>query len=185
MKSAKLILFSVVFLTLASYFAYHAYLPIMVAKSITSDSVSVFMPTDLKIKIEKIKKPINKISKDVITEIHHSGITIDDVLKAIDEAKEEQALSLLAELNNTEIESTDQFFNLAKKHFPVNFDVEILRASFNAGVNVNQIRKGIQYADLYKDRDEIDVATAKSIVKRILLQNEKEFTKSVQKKTNR
>ena len=107
--------------------------------------------------------------------MHKSGVTMDQILKAIDDAQEEQAFAFLDELNESQVDSSDQVFSLAKKHFPVDFNVEIFRKPFNENVSIAHIRKGIHYANIYKEKEEFDVSTAKSIVKRILLQKEDEF----------
>ena len=66
---------------------------------------------------------------------------------------------------------------MAKRHFPVEFDVEIFRSVFNERVDMAMIKKGVRYANMYKNKDEFDSETAKSIAKEILLQKEDEFKK--------
>ena len=95
--------------------------------------------------------------------------------EAEDETEEEQAYAFLDELNRSEIESPDQVFNMAKRHFPVEFNVEIFRKPFNDKVTIATIRKGVRYANMYKTKEEFDITTAKSVVKQILLQKEEEF----------
>jgi hypothetical protein len=164
----------VVLLLVAGYIAYQIYFPMMVAKSITNEEVS-FVPDNVKKRLKKIRKPVNEGAEVVVQTMYKSGVTMDQILKAIDNAKEEQALAMLDELNKTEIKNPDQVFSIAKKHFPVDFDVEIFRDAFSKKVSMRQIKKGIRYANIYKDREEFDAETAKSIAKRILLQKEDEF----------
>lgn len=158
----------------AGYMAYQLYFPVMVAKSIVNETTS-FVPENVRTRIQKIRKPVNEGAQSVVETMHKSGVTMDQILKAIDDAEEEQAYALLDELNRTEIENTDQVFNMAKKHFPVDFNVEIFREPFKQKVNLAQVKKAIHYANIYKERDEFDVFTAKTIAKRILLQKEEEF----------
>lgn len=158
------------------YLAYVHFFSLIVAESITGNTSIPYLPKEYKSKIEKIKKPVNDIANEVVHQTWRSEISIKDILKAIDNTKEDQALAFLKEINTTEIKSTDQVFTIAKKHFPVDFDVEIFREPFNAKVNLKQINKGIQYANQYTAGEAmVDVTTAKSIAKKILLQKEKEF----------
>jgi hypothetical protein len=172
----KLRLYSaiIVLIAISGYITYQLYFPAMVAKSIVSESSFVF-PKSLSEKISKIRGPVNVGVSSIVETVHHSGLTIDDILLAIDNATEEQANALLDELNSTEITDADHFFDLVKKHFPVPFDVEVFREPFKQKITIRQIRKGIIYANIYKERDEIDAQTAKSIAKRILLQKEEEL----------
>jgi hypothetical protein len=171
-----LLVVAIVLTGLAAYVVYEVYLPQMIARSITDES-TVLMPDKVEEKIQKIKKPVNRGAEVVVETIYKSGISMDQIFKAIDETEEEQAFAFLAELNNTRIESSDQVFNIAKKHFPVEFNVEVFRKPFNERVNVATIKKGVKYANIYKDREEFDTNTAKSIMKRVLLEKEEEFRK--------
>jgi hypothetical protein len=180
MNKPRLYTALVVLVILAGYLAYRMYFPVMIAKSIVNES-SFLVPNSLSEKIKKIRQPVNEGALAVVETMHESGLTIDDILRAIDAANEEQAMALLQDLNETEIKDTDQFFSLVKKHFPVAFDVEIFREPFKEKVSLPQIKKGIRYANRYKERDELDAETAKSIAKRILLQKEEEFKKIVNK----
>jgi hypothetical protein len=126
---------------------------------------------------------VNEGATAIIAQIHQSDdVTLEDVLRAIDNASEEQALALLDTLNTMKIKSSDEIFTLTKKYFPVDFNVEIFRAPFNEKVSPALIRKCVKMANIYKRRNELDAATAKSIAKRILLQKEEEFNKLLSKR---
>jgi len=163
---------------ISGYLAYQLYFPVMVAKSITNEN-TFLVPDKLEKRIKKIRQPVNEGADAVVETMHRSGVTIDQVLEAIDNAREEQALAMLDELNSREVTDADELFSIAKKHFPVNFDVEVFREPFKERVSPGLIKKGIRYANIYKEREEIDVETAKSIAKRILLQKESEFNRIV------
>ncbi|HYF67526.1 MAG TPA: hypothetical protein VD884_05285 [Ohtaekwangia sp.] len=179
MKKTGIVIVVVLILAVAGYLGYEAFFPKLIAHSITAEESPAWMPNSVDTKIKKIRKPVNEMASAVIKHAHKSNVSIEDVLKAIDEAKEEQAYALLEELNKTEIQSTDQVFNMAKKHFPVDFDVEIFRETFNKKVTLHHIKKGLRYANSYKEREEFDPETAKSVAKQILLQKEAEFNKVV------
>jgi hypothetical protein len=174
MRKLPLVFAGLILTSVAGYVAYEVYLPQMIAESITSEPVA-FVPDNIQDRIQKIRRPVNDGAEVVVETVYKSGVTMDQILKAIDEANEEQAFAFLDELNSADLQNPDQVFNIAKKHFPVEFDVEIFREPFNKRVTIAAIRKGVRYANIYKDREEFDSGTAKSIVKRILLQKEEEF----------
>jgi hypothetical protein len=176
MKRIGFIVFASLLVICAAYMAYQLYFPVMVARSIVNETSS-FVPENVKTRLQKIRKPVNDGAQSMVETMHKSGVTMDQILKAIDDAKEDQAYAFLDELNHTKIENTDQVFSMAKKHFPVEFDVESFREPFKAKVSLAQVKKAIHYANIYKRRDEFDAFTAKTIAKRILLQKEEEFKK--------
>lgn len=177
----KLLIISFVLIALAGvgYYGYQHFVATVVANSITSESDHSWMPFQVNTKINRIKKPVNEMAAEVVKRAHDANLSMDDIIQAIDEAKEEQAYAFLDELNTTEIENTDAVFSMAKRHFPVDFDVEIFRESFNNRITVNHIQRGIKLANEYKDQEELDAETAKSILKKILLQKEEEFNKII------
>lgn len=183
MKKLSVFLLISGMLVACAYYAYKHYLPSFVAHSITSETDHSWIPFDGDAKIKKIRKPVNEMATEVVRRLHASNISIDDVLKAIDEAKEEQAYAMLDELNRTQTESPDEIFTMAKKYFPVKFDVEIFREPFNQKITEAHVRKALRLANQYKDQEELDAETAKSILKKVLLQKEEEFNKIVKRKS--
>src|SRR6188768_830020 len=103
MKKLRLYLAALVLLAGAGYLAYQAYFPIMVAKSFDSETSSL-LPKEMKRKIEKVRQPVNDGANTIIAQIHQSDdVTLEDVLRAIDNASEEQAFALLDTLNTMKI----------------------------------------------------------------------------------
>jgi hypothetical protein len=160
---------------------YKFYLPSLVAKTLSADQLPGYFPKKLKTKIEKVKKPINETARDVINTMHTSGISLDQVLKAIDDAKEEQAYAMLDELNKTKITDVDQVFDMGKRYFPVDFDVEVFRDFYHKKATIPLIEKGILYANKYRNEKLMDAETAKETVKQILIAKEDQFNKIVDK----
>ncbi len=180
MNKFRLYTATAILIGVSGYLAYQLYFPVMVAKSITDES-TFLVPDRIQKRIKKIRQPVNEGADAVVETMHRSGVTMDQVLEAIDNAREEQALAMLDELNSRKETDADELFSIAKKHFPVEFDVEVFREAFKQKVSPGLIKKGIKYANIYKEREEIDVETAKSIAKRILIQKESEFNRIVQK----
>ena len=170
---------AVLTLITGAFIVYKYFLPSIIAKTVVSEELPAFVPQHIKQKIQKVNKPLNEGAKSVISTIHHSGITIEQIIKAIDEAKEEQGYAMLEELNRTKITDVDQLFDMGKKYFPVDFDVEVFREEYRKRATLPLIEKAIAYANKYKDEKVMDAQTAKETAKKILLEKEKEFNKIV------
>jgi hypothetical protein len=175
----KLFIGLLVLLTLIAiggFVVYKFYMADLIADAIiTKEDVPAFVPEKIKSKIDKYRTPINYGAEETIKKMHESHITLEHLLKAIDEAPEDQAYALLEELNATKIRSSNQVFDMVKERFPVDFDVEVFRKPFIEKVDVKTIRKGIAYMNQHAES--MDVEMAKSVAKKILLQKEKEYNK--------
>ncbi|MFM9840238.1 MAG: hypothetical protein ACKVOQ_18370 [Cyclobacteriaceae bacterium] len=167
--------------TITSVIVYKFFLPTIIAKTLSAEKLPDYIPQRIKIKIEKVNKPLNETARNVINTIHSSGITIEQLIRAIDEAKEEHAYSMLDELNKTKITNVDQLFDMAKKYFPVDFDVEVFRDAYRKKATIPLIEKAIMYANKYKNERLMDAQTAKETAKRILRTKEAEFNRIIAK----
>jgi len=168
-------------IALISYAIYKQYAPAIIANELLKETEPPFLPKKIREKIKEIKVQTNKLSTDVITDIHKSNITLDQILKAFDEVTEDEAHLLLDEINGLgQLNSPDQVFDLTKKRFPVDFDVEPLREPFRKKADVRLLKKALLKANQYRDNDLIDFESAKSVVRRILIEKEKEFYKHLE-----
>jgi hypothetical protein len=165
---------------IGAYVFYKFYLPGLVAKELVKDEESVYVPRFVKAKIRKYKAPVNKGAHDVIKEMHKSNVTLEQLLQAIDETEEEQVRGMLAELNQINLKSTDQVFDVAKKHFTPGFDIEILRKPFNDNVSLDMVKNGLKQANSYASQADLDPEMAKAVAKQILIQKEKEYNRIIQ-----
>lgn len=179
----KIVIVFIAFTSLAliSYVVYKQYAPAIIANELLKETEPIFLPKKITEKIKVVKIQTNQLSTDVIKDIHKSNITLDQILKALDEVTEDEANALLDEINALgEIKSSDQIFDLTKKRFPVEFDVEPLREPFRKKANVPLLKKALLKANQYRDNDLIDFESAKSIARRILIEKEKEFYKQLE-----
>jgi hypothetical protein len=162
-----------------AYLAYRLYFPDLVAKGI-SNRHDFIIPHRFQNDFEKLAEPLRDGAMEVVVEIPKSGITIDQVLQAIDQVEEERAIALLAEINSTETKSPDHLFDLIKKHLSVGFDIEVFRIPLTDRLAMPVIQRGIKYVNVYKSQAELDPPTVKTIAKKILLQKEAEFNRIVE-----
>lgn len=173
MRKLIISVFIVVAILAAGFYVFYKfYFPAVVAAAIASEETPAYLPKFLQKKIEAVSTPVNAGAEDVVKQIHQSGIPIDKILAMIDNTTEEQAYLFLDELNESALESTDQVFDIAKKHFPADFNIEVLRKPFNQNVNLKMIEKGVSFANNNRKLKDINIETAKAIAKKILLEKE-------------
>ncbi len=127
-------------------------------------------------RLVKARKRINASVDSALTVIHRNNITIDQLLKAIDDVEEKQVYACLDELNSISITNTDQVFDIGKKYFKTDFDIELFRPDFRQYVTLPMIKKGLKYANKQRADPEMDPETAKTIAKQILIEKEKKYT---------
>ncbi len=181
----KIILSIVIILSIISiggYFLYRFYITDFIAKTITAESVPAYIPRRMQNKIEEIRIPLNKGTEAMLQNMQASHISMNQVLEIVDNTSEAQAYTLLDELNSIQPKNTNEVFNIAKKHFTADFDLEVFRKPFNDHFDMKQLRKVIAYANLNRRSSEVDFNTAKAIIKKILLQKEKEYENTGLKK---
>ncbi len=117
----------------------------------------------------------------MISRMHASDIPLEKVLKTIDNITEEQAYAFLDAVNEQQPETTDGVFNLAKKYFTTEFDLEVFREPFNQHFKMSQIRNALAYANMNRKSNDVDIATAKAILKTIIIEKEKEIRESAKR----
>lgn len=161
-------------LAVGGYILYRSLMPKIIAEAVVSESLPNYIPKRLKNKVEAIRTPINKGTEAMLQKMHASEIPLDNVLDAVDNITEEEAYSFLDEVNKKQPANPDQVFDLAKKHFSTDFDLEVFREPFNKHFEMSQINHAIAYANMNRKSNDVDIATAKAIFKKILVEKERE-----------
>lgn len=161
---------------LGVYVLYRAVMPKIIAEAVISDSLPGYIPKRLQTRVEAIKTPINKGAEAMLETMHRSDIPLEKVLETIDGITEKQAYSFLDEVNKTQPATTNDVFDLAKKHFPAEFDPEVFREPFNQHFTMKQIRNGLAYANMNRRSNDVDITTAKAILKKIIMEKDKEVS---------
>lgn len=164
---------------IASFIFYKFYVPVLVAEAFVEKENPAYIPRFVQARIEEYKAPVNEGASDIIVEIHRADVRLADLLEAIDRADEDQVHMMLDELSQRRITNTNQVFDIAKKYFTVDFDIEVLRKPFNENVDMAMIRKGLKQAAYYRNEDPVDPEMARAVIKQILIQKEKEYQKSM------
>ena len=176
MNKVVLTLLIVSILCVGAYVLYRAIMPKIIAEAVVSDSVPDYIPKRLQTRVEAIKTPINKGAEAMIQTMHESNIPLEKVLETVDNITEEQAYAFLDEVNKSQPATTNEVFDLAKKHFSTEFDPEVFREPFNQHFKIKQIRNGLAYANVNRRSNDVDITTAKAILKKIIVEKEKEVS---------
>ncbi|MGC1241306.1 MAG: hypothetical protein WA874_06950 [Chryseosolibacter sp.] len=174
----KVLVTAIVLIVLAfgGYSLYQILMPKMVAEAVVSESLPGYIPKRLKTRVESMRAPINKGAEAMMKKMHESNVSVDQVLEAVDDISEAQAYAFLDELNKREPKNTNEVFDVAKKHFSPTFDLEIFRQPFNQYFEMKQVKKAIAYANFNRKSNDVDISTAKAILKKIIIEKEKEVS---------
>jgi len=171
----------VIILGVGGYYAYIKFiLPRQIASVILNDKAAPkLLPNRYEKQFVKSRERINSGADSLLRILHRKSISLNQLLKAIDEVDETEAYRFLEELNSTTIESSDQVFNIGKKYFKPDFDVEILRELFRKRVSVVQIKRAIALATKHRDEGDMSPEIFRSVIKQVLIEKEKKISKEL------
>jgi len=162
-------------LAVGGYALYQAVMPGLIAEATTSESLSNYIPKRLKARMEAIKNPLNRGTEAMIEQMHASEIPLEKVLETVDNITEDQAYAFLDEVTSAQPGTTDEVFDIAKKHFNTGFDPEVFREPFNKHFEIRQIRNAVTYANQNRKFNDVELITAKAILKNILIEKDQEM----------
>lgn len=172
----KLLSYAIIITLLAigGYMLYRTIVPNLIARAVVSDSLPGYIPKRLQARVESIRVPLNQGTEAMLKKMHASDIPLEHVLQAVDDISEEEAYAFLDELNAKDPRNTNEVFDILKKHFSTDFDLEVFREPFNHHFEMKQIKNGIAYANFNRNSNDVDIATARAILKKIIIEKEKE-----------
>jgi hypothetical protein len=162
-------------LWVGGYFLYTFYFPKFVAQAIISENKPTYLPKRIMNKIDEIRAPINKSTENLLREFQKANVPMTKVYEAIDETSEEDAYALLDEFNHSNLKTSNEAFDIVKKHIHADFDVEQFRKPFNENVDPKMIKRLMRYANMNRQMNEVDIKTAKEVAKQILMEKQKEI----------
>lgn len=160
-----------------SYAAYRLYLPGAMADAFVSEPPA-YLPKAVVAQLEQIKVPVNKGADDLIKSLEKENVPVDRVLELIDRASEEDVDKFVEEIQVSRINTSNQLFDIFKKHFDANFDVETLREPFVKHIDVSSARRGAAYFIRNKRTHDIEFETAKDVFKQVIVKKYEERQKT-------
>ncbi|MBK6266532.1 hypothetical protein JKA74_15915 [Marivirga sp. S37H4] len=177
MKKYPLIII-IVFLLLSSavFYGYNYVYPRVVAHAIVSKQYVGLLPEKFKDRIELISDTVNQRVSRMFEITEDNGVTMDDLLNAIDEIEEQEVRNALAELYETDIQSVEQVYEIGVKHIKIqSFDPQVLRAPFIEHVKLHHVKKGLKYIKRHDLQNQMSSKSARSIAKQILIQKKEKI----------
>ncbi len=168
---------AVVILVGVGYFGYVRFvLPRYIARIIVNDELAPgFLPNRYGKIFVKSKKQINVGADSVLRIMHREKISLAQLLHAIDEVNEDEAYQFLDELNSTAITSSNQVFDIGKKYFKPDFDVELFREVFRKRFSVSQLKRGLLLANEHREEGDMSPEILRTIAKQILIEKERKI----------
>lgn len=173
MKKTFLLLVLIGAFGLGSYLLYRTFMTGLVAKAVTSESLPKYIPKRFQSKVETIRAPLNDGAEAMVEKMHASDIPVDQVLRAVDKVTEQQAYAFLDEFHEQNPKTTDEVFDIAKKYFSTEFNLELFRQPFNKHFSLQQVKNAAAYAEMNRRSNDVDISTAKAILKKIIIEKEK------------
>jgi hypothetical protein len=174
-KTFASILLTLCLLAVGGYFLYQYMMPGIIADAVVADSLPDYIPKRLHTKVEAIRVPLNKGTEAIVQRMHASEIPVEEVLESVDEISEKDVYKFLDEINEKKPTNTNEVFDIIKKYLSTDFDLEVFREPFNQHFQMKQINNAVEYANLNRRSNDIDISTAKAIVKKIIVEKEKEI----------
>lgn len=156
-----------------AYIAYQYYLPKLVAQALVEEgSSSSYIPQSVQKQIDQYREPINNGADKVVHQMHHSRIPLSTVLREIDHVEADDIERAVDEIAQSNPKNTNEVFNILKRNINTNLDIEPLRHSFNANMNMKMIHNAIAGHKQMNLSDEVSLQLFKNVTREILIKKE-------------
>ncbi len=156
---------------------YYVY-PRMVAEAIVSKKYTSIIPMQYRDQFNSISDTINVRVSKMMQFSEEKGITIDDLLLAIDEIKEDDVRDALNELNETDLKSIEHVYMIGRKHIDFKaFDPDLLKSAFLEHVKMHHVERGLKYIKKHDLENQLDAPSGRRIAKQIIIQKKDKIMK--------
>lgn len=170
-KRIGCILFVIV---LSSFFIYYYIFPFIIAKAFVSEEYLKYIPQSYQQKFQATNNNLDEF----ISKSQQNGISIEDLLSAIDEVKEQEVRNALDELNSTKLHSVEQVFNIVYENIKIkSFDPVTLKPAFLKHVKMHHIHKILNYIKTNNLESNLTAKSAKRIAKQVIIQKKDKIMK--------
>jgi hypothetical protein len=168
---------SIVFI-IGGYFSFQYFYPRIVADAIVSNRYSEIIPKRYRDQFTLVGDTINQRVTRLLEITEDKGITINDLLMAIDEIEEQDVRNMIAELYVTKIDSIEQVYEIGTRHIKITiFDPELLKEPFLRHVEVHHVRKGLKYIKKHDLENQLSAKSGRKIAKQIIIQKKDKIMK--------
>jgi hypothetical protein len=116
MKVLKILLIIVIVLAGIGYLGYTLYVPRMVSNTISTGEIPAYVPKKYHKKIEETREAVNSEIRKLPETMNKYQLSYDELLAFAEEVKNDEVLGALQEIQQTEITTSGQAFDIALSH---------------------------------------------------------------------
>lgn len=159
---------------------YYYVLPGYAASLILKEEIPGYIPKQYSAKIEEIKKPIAKYSEDVFKIADSLDMSLEFILKVIDNTDSKEIMDVYYALENKEITNTEEVYDLIMDKVTfTGFDPGHFKNAFIKFATPGRINRLLRYAEEHEFATSVGPDVSKKIAKQLAIkhyaQREKEI----------
>lgn len=173
-KRGLFIVSAIILLGVGAGLLYKIYIPSFVADVITRDTLPSYVPEKYKNQVEEIQKPLKKYSDEVFKITDSLDLSLELILKIIDNVNPDDVLEVYASLENKNIVNSEEVFNVISENIVIEeIDIRLYKDIFLKHATPSRINRTLRYAEKHELVVNLAPATAKKIAKQIVIKHYK------------
>jgi len=163
------------------YYFYTQVVPKMAAKAIVKGEYSPIIPNRVRKKIGVVRNTVNHQVEDVIHIAEDQGITMEQLMQAIDEVDKKEVMNTYQEVIKRQTLDPEEVFNIANQNIKIEaFDPLLLKPAFIKYATEPRINQVLQFVKKNHLMENLDMNMVRSVGKQILLEKAKEIKNKVE-----
>ena len=116
MKVLKILLIILFLVGVFAYLGYTLYVPKMVTQAIDTGEIPAYVPKKYHAKIQATREKVNEEVEKLPEVMEKYNLSYEELLAFAESVENDEVLNALEEMRTTELNSTDQAFDIAIKH---------------------------------------------------------------------
>lgn len=171
-KKLVVLVAAIYILGVIAIIAYKLILPSYLAGFVTENDLPFYIPEKYKIQIERIQKPIARYSEEAFKVTDSLNLSLDLVLKIIDEVDPDEIMEVYQNLENKIVVDNSHVFALIRQTVKIDaVDINLYKDVFIKNATAPRINRALRYAEKYKLASSLAPATAKKIVRQLAIKH--------------
>ncbi|MEQ1587499.1 MAG: hypothetical protein ABL895_16560 [Cyclobacteriaceae bacterium] len=151
---------------------YKVFIPSYVADVITRDTLPSYIPEKYKNQVERIQKPLNKYSEEVFRITDSLDLSLELVLKIIDNVNPDDVLKVYSSLENKTVDNSEDVFQLIFENIEIReIDISLYKGIFLKYATPARINRAMRYAEKHELVVNLAPSTAKKIAKQMVIKH--------------
>lgn len=154
------------------FLTYKVIIPSYIADLLTQEKAPSYLPEKYKNQVERIHKPIRKYSNEIFNVTDSLQLSLNDLLKIIDDIDPDEVLKVYQLLENKEVKSSEEVFNLICEHITIQkIEIQTYKHIFLKHATTARINRILRYAEEHNLVTSIAPATAKKIARQLVIKH--------------